>query len=599
MTNIRGWSDEEIREATLDPVRFKSMLENFEDAYWRLNTPLVDDYTYDHLKRTYTQRYGVEEKELVTPILDGLEIDLSDNPMKSIANAFTQKEYLNWVKRSSPGKGDYLYGPKVDGLAIRLFYIVDPKVPGRYNLTCASTRGDSLTGSDVTDSFLSYVSNEVRTFDCKQLGLSIRDLPNQFHLDTEVYCPLSTFYDYNQHEDTIKYSTPRHLASALMTSTLKGGSVGKLLRCVVHGVDVYVWTTLSEAFGYLRKVFDCIPHEVSDDPNRLWDMFVNISPNDPTYMPNTPKDGYVVRLNDISAFTRCGTTESVYRGSIALKRNDAVSITTVRDVEWSISGQGLLTPVLQIDPTDIGGVSVTRVNLHGYRQYRNYHFKPGDEVGVVLSGGVIPEIEDVRAPDVSVQRGPAMAPSTCTQCGQPTILRDEKLYCSYMSNCKGALPVALVKVLGKHRLDVEGVGIVYTTWLVECEGVTSTAKLMDVLVEDNLDRLCDSYKKYTQRNVNRDALQQICKTLAERRKGIPLYRLILSLGIPGIGTKPAKDLAEMFPSLDDFIHAFVRQGHPPSHVPEITGRRIHAWMSNHINLQNALDFCDKVKASDK
>ncbi len=107
--------------------------------------------------------------------------------MLSLQNAFEEAEIQAWDKRVRNVVGDdvtYVCELKIDGLAMSLTYR-----DGR--LVRAATRGDGLTGEDVTAN--------VRTI--RSVPLTVRPvdgLPEEFEVRGEVYFPLASFQKLNR-----------------------------------------------------------------------------------------------------------------------------------------------------------------------------------------------------------------------------------------------------------------------------------------------------------------------------------------------------------------------------------------------------------------
>src|SRR5689334_2245460 len=126
------------------------------DAYYGEDTVLVDDAEYDGwmhrleaLERFFpelqsqdspTQTVGAARSTMFAPVVHA-------EPMLSLDNVFSRDEFLAWaakVERDAGRRVDYLCELKIDGLAMNLRYENGVLVSG-------ATRGDGITGEDVTE----------------------------------------------------------------------------------------------------------------------------------------------------------------------------------------------------------------------------------------------------------------------------------------------------------------------------------------------------------------------------------------------------------------------------------------------------------------
>jgi len=149
-----GSGDPEARVAEL-----RSTIEYHNERYFSLDSPEIADAEYDALvgelrqleaehpelvtADSPTQRVGGATSGLFSPVRHRV-------PMMSLDNAFDGLELGAWADRLARqlpdvdlGTLDFSAEPKVDGVAMSLTY-----VDGRF--TQAATRGDGVTGEDVT-----------------------------------------------------------------------------------------------------------------------------------------------------------------------------------------------------------------------------------------------------------------------------------------------------------------------------------------------------------------------------------------------------------------------------------------------------------------
>ncbi len=137
-------------------AELREEIEGHNYRYYVLDEPSIPDAEYDRLMREL-QALEADHPELVTPEsptqrvgsepLDAFETVRHDTPMLSLGNAFSDEEveqfHARAIKALETRHIDYVAEPKLDGVAVSLRY-EDGK------LTRAATRGDGVTGEDVT-----------------------------------------------------------------------------------------------------------------------------------------------------------------------------------------------------------------------------------------------------------------------------------------------------------------------------------------------------------------------------------------------------------------------------------------------------------------
>lgn len=87
---------------------------------------------------------------------------------------------------------------------------------------------------------------------------------------------------------------------------------------------------------------------------------------------------------------------------------------TVTKIDWQLGKTNKLTPVLNIEPTELDGCTVTHVTAHNAALVRNNNLCKGAVIEVMRSGGVIPFLcSVVSTPDNSKPD----IPEKCPECG--------------------------------------------------------------------------------------------------------------------------------------------------------------------------------------
>jgi DNA ligase (NAD+) len=94
-------------------------------------------------------------------------------------------------------------------------------------------------------------------------------------------------------------------------------------------------------------------------------------------------------------------------------------------ISWSVSRNGILTPVANIKPVELSGAKISRVTLHNLGMVNQFKLKAGDIIEIVRSGEVIPKFLSV------VESSPAefVVPQQCPSCSSQVEKNGIRLFC--------------------------------------------------------------------------------------------------------------------------------------------------------------------------
>jgi DNA ligase (NAD+) len=210
----------------------------------------------------------------------------------------------------------------------------------------------------------------------------------------------------------------------------------------------------------------------------------------------------------------------------------------VRSIEVQVGRTGALTPVAVLDPTEVGGVTVSRATLHNEDAIARLGLEIGDEVIIERSGDVIPKV--VRVCAQGSVRKPFRMPETCPVCGG-AIVREEGEAASRCinTNCPARLKESILHFASRGVMNIDGVGDALVDQLVDLGLAHSVADLYSLTLAPllTLERMGPRSAANVLRNI-------------ENSKRNPLPRVISALGIRFVGERTAVFLAEAFGSLE-------------------------------------------------
>ena len=553
--------DPEARVAEL-----RSTIEYHNERYFSLDSPEIADAEYDALvgelrqleaehpalvtADSPTQRVGGATSGLFSPVRHRV-------PMMSLDNAFDGLELGAWADRLARqlpdvdlGTLDFSAEPKVDGVAMSLTY-----VDGRF--TQAATRGDGVTGEDVTAN--------VATISVVPDVLDPAAGPYPHHLEVrgEVYLPTSAFEQMNKRQEDAGerlFVNPRNAAAGSLRQKDPIVTATRPLSFWAYQIGEVDGLDAEDAAGTDAGGVRWPPDRQSDALALLRRAGLPVSPDARTVLGIAAAvercaelaehrhdlpyeiDGVVLKVDDLALHDRLGATSRAPRWAIAFKFPPEERTTTLLDIEVSIGRTGRATPFARLEPVFVGGSTVGLATLHNEDQVRAKDVRPGDTVIVRKAGDGIPEVVGpvARPAGGPRRRAPWRFPTKCPSCGMPLVrLEGESdTYCTNI-DCPQQRVQRIVHFASRSAMDIEGLGEQRVVQLVGTGLIGDPADLY-ALGPGSLAGL-DKMGELSEHN--------LLTAIAESKER-PLSRLLVALGIRHVGPTGARALARAFASLE-------------------------------------------------
>jgi DNA ligase (NAD+) len=523
-----------------------------EHRYYVLDNPVISDFEFDKLMRRL-QELEVQNPELVTPDSPTQRVGgqpaeefpklRHSVPMLSLDNTYSVDELEDFDRRvreiSGRSKVEYVGELKLDGLSMALTY--EDGV-----LTHGVTRGDGVEGEDVTAN--------VKTIRSVPLGIDaerselIGD-PRRLEVRGEVIMPRKAFEQTNAQREAAgeaRFANPRNAAA---------GSMRQLDSRIVaqRKLDMFLYYLLVENREPLREHWQNLEALVKMgfkvNPNRrLCKSFEELM----AYIQEWESkrdgleyeiDGIVVKVNDIRLWEELGTTAKSPRWAIAYKYAARQATTRVMDIRAQVGRTGTLTPVADLEPVDVGGVTVSHATLHNMDEITRLGVKIGDAVLIQRAGEVIPQV--VKVVKQAPEGREFSMPKQCPVCGGDVHRAEgEVAYRCVNSACPARLKESLLYFAGRRAMNIDGLGDALVDQLVDKGLVRDVADLYALTQEQvaNLERMGDKSAS--------NLLLEI-----DNSKKASLARLIFALGIRFVGERTGQLLADHFASLDKLAKA--------------------------------------------
>jgi DNA ligase (NAD+) len=528
--------------------------------YYVQDRPAISDREYDKLMQELIELER-GHPELVTPdsptqrVGGDVQTELKSVrhavPMMSIDNTYSEEEIRAFDERVrkllAGDQPAYVLEPKIDGTSISLRY-----EQGR--LVLAATRGRGNVGDDVTVN--------ARTIKAIPLTLDQRDAkiapPPILEVRGEVYMDNEDFQRVNKEivaEGEEPYANPRNLTSGTLRRLDPKIVSRRRLRFLSHGAG-QVEPMPADSYWELTRLFKQWGLPVPSDISQAKDIdeviaklheFEHVRPKLP-YMT----DGMVVKIDAFSQRERLGATSKAPRWVVAYKYETEQQPTVLKNVRWQVGKGGNLTPVGELEPVFIGGVTVTNVTLHNIEQIQRLDLHLGDTVIIERAGEVIPYV--VEADPEKRPRGakPVAAPTKCPSCGAEVEKEADTPYIRCLNPaCPAQFKERLRWFCGRGQMDIEGLGDVLVEQLVEEGLVRGFADLYQLQAEQiaSLTSEVEQGEKIVKRTVGEKVAAKVVQNIEKSRQQ-PLDRLLAGLGIRHVGNRVAYVLAAHFGSLD-------------------------------------------------
>ena len=560
---------EELREQ----VRYHSR------KYYTEDDPEISDREYDMLYRRLedleaqfpelvtadspTQKVGDAVYNTFAPVVHQV-------PLESLHDSFSEEEMLAFDRRvrEAVGPVEYVVEPKFDGLSVALEYENGRFVRG-------STRGDGVTGEDVTENIRTIAS----------VPKTLKEPVPFLEVRGEVYMSDESFARLCARQELLEekpFKNPRNAAAGSLRQKDPRVTAQRELSIFVFNVQQARGEDFSRHDQSLERLKE-LGFTVSPDYRRSGSMeeileFIR-ELGEKRGELSYPIDGAVVKVNDFAQREELGSTAKFPRWAEAFKYPPEEKETTLLDIEVNVGRTGVLTPTGVFSPVTLAGTTVSRATLHNQDFILEKGIAIGSRVILRKAGEIIPEV--VSVVETPAGEEPFHLPERCPSCGE-LVVREEGEAATRCVNpqCPAQLLRHLIHFASRDAMDIEGLGPALLEQLLQKGWVSSPADLY-TLEAGKLSKL-DRFGKKSAENL---------LTALEKSKGNDLYRLVFALGIPHIGAKAAQTLCQAFPTMEALEAAGEEQVAEIPGFGGIMAREVAAFFAR----QSARDLVERLK----
>jgi len=500
------------------------------EEYYTLDKPTISDSEFDRLYKKleeYENAFPLfisedsPTQKVGSKILEKFEKAEHLSQMYSLDNVFDISELAEWIQKN--GETDLYSDSKFDGVSLNLIYKNGELIQG-------ITRGDGKIGEDVTQNAKVI----------KKIPLKIDYLEN-IEIRGEVVILKDDFKKLNEISEK-QYSNPRNTSAGALRQLNPEITKKRNLTFIPYGIgeNSLEFKAHSEimnflfSLGFIKTEF-ALTNKI-DEVEKFYNHILETRSENQIEL-----DGVVIKIDFLEKQAELGFGVKSPKWAIAFKFPAVEKKSKLLNIIWQVGRTGAVTPVAEIEPTEVGGVIVKRVTLHNFDEIERLGISIGSDITVVRRGDVIPKI-------ISASKGgdKIRPPENCPVCQTP-LLKDKTIINCQNLSCK-AIAINSIEYFLKS-MDIKGIGnrVVETLFengiLTNIEDVFSMSKHKILGLDGFQDKKTDNI------------LDAIHKSIGNRE----LWRFITALGIYRIGEVNAKLIAKIFgtdfinKNLDDFL----------------------------------------------
>jgi DNA ligase (NAD+) len=548
--------------------------------YHVLDDPELSDDAYDVL---YDELVALEEEhpELLTPDSPTQRVGAGPaegfrkiehlSPMGSLEKVTTAEALTKWAedvrkRLDNDEPVAYVLEPKVDGSAVALVYENGVFARG-------ATRGDGFRGEDVTANL-----RTLATVPLRMLLPAKERPPDVLEVRGEVYFPLAGFDRFNDAQVAAgKKPAPnaRNAAAGSLRQLNPGVTAERPLAIYVYGVGVRgdgAPQTQWEMLEWLRER----GFRTNPDAQRV-ETIEEVAELCAAWEARRTGlgyeiDGIVIKIDSFAQQEVLGSLHGRPRFSRAYKWAPTAAVTRLLKIHVRVGRTGVLNPLAELEPVQVGGVTVSSATLHNEDDISRKEIREGDLVIVQRAGDVIPQ---VVGPAGAHEPGtkPWRMPKRCPLC-DTEIVRAEGEVAHRCPNraCPSRGLETLQHWVGA-AMDIENVGgnTIFKLW---DQGLVRSLPDLYRLTVDQL----QAVEGYAEISATR-AIDSI-----QRSKEQPFARVLFGLNIPKVGWVLARNLATHFGTAEAIAAA------GPEEIQEVEGfgpdraELVAEWFADEENL---------------
>ena len=573
-------------------ISIQKIIRSHDYEYYILDDPSISDHAYDELFRELKQ-IEFEHPDWITPESPSQRVGMKPEndfatfkhfqQMLSLANAFNEGDLKNFHDRilknlDTDKQIDYLCEPKMDGAAVSIIY-------EEGILTRGVTRGDGNIGEDIT--------SNIRTIRSIPLTLKESEIPfpNLLEVRGEVFIRKPDFdvLNINAEKNGDKvFANPRNAAAGSLRQLDPAITSSRPLAFFAHGIG----SCQGKEFIDLQEIFSVfsswgLPINNLNKLSTSIDECLNYFRDIESSRDSIPFeiDGVVFKVNALSLQKQLGEIARSPRWAIAHKFPAEEASTEIENIEFQVGRTGILTPVAKLKTINVGGVNVSNCTLHNLDELKRLDPRVGDGAVIKRAGDVIPKM--VRVIPKKKNRANAVeAPQKCPSCQSAIVLNYQSewtvidsskskpvkkfssnheaqkflqinqspnlnileeyldtpfIKCSGGNSCPEIFQGKFTHFVSRKAMDIDGLGQEILFNLINKKFIKDFADIYS-LKEHRVE--LEKLERFGEKSVD-----NLIKSI-DKSASVELYKLVFSLGIEEVGETTARNLANVFGSME-------------------------------------------------
>lgn len=553
----------------------RNLLEKYNYEYYVLDNPSVSDAEYDRLMQELIkiETEHPEFKSNLSPtqrvggiVQDEFKKIVHKRTMLSLANAFNEDDLRDFDRKVKELSGlkdiEYMCEMKIDGLGMSLLY--------NGNLIYAATRGDGVTGEDVTSNVITIKS--IPSHISVKGDLEVRG---------EVFMPKKSLEELNkkrkENGETL-FANARNAAAGsirqLDSRIAASRNLDAFWYYFVNAKDFNI-RYHSKALDFLDELGFKTNKERRLVPNidGVFDYINEYSKKRPSLAYDI--DGIVIKVNDMSLYDKLGYTAKTPRWAIAYKFPPTEVQTKLLDIIFTVGRTGKITPNAVLEPVRVAGSLVQRATLHNEDFILEKNLMIGDYVVLRKAGDVIPEVVKNVISRRDGSEKPFQMITNCPVCGAPLIKKDAMHFCVNPS-CPARQIESIIHYASREAMDIEGMGEKVVEQFFNQRFFKNIAEIYTLFNHRDEIIALDGWQ--------RKSIDNLLEAI-ENSKGNSLERLLFGLGIKEVGAKMAKSLAKIYLTLDNLMNASEEELLSIKDVGPVVAHSLITYFANPTNLK--------------
>ena len=533
-----------------------------DKAYYQEDDPLATDAEYDFLKKRNEdlEKHFPELVRADSPSFKvgaasakGFKKVVHQVPMLSLSNIFEKEEIGDFAERIRSFLGlkeeaplDFVAEPKIDGLSFSAFY-----KNGRFEK--GSTRGDGTTGEDITEN--------LKTIADFPLTLQGGRFPNEIEVRGEVYMTKEDFFALNKEQEEAGkkvFANPRNAAAGSLRQLDPSVTKRRKLSLFAYAWGLTsdeFWTTHAEFLSLLKEWGFSVSPEIRPcaDVTELESYYDKMQEKRASLPYDI--DGVVYKVNRLDYQKRLGFIARAPRFAIAHKFPAQRAETLLKAIRIQVGRTGILTPVADLEPVNVGGAMVSHATLHNIDEIERKDIREKDTVLIQRAGDVIPQVLQVILEKRPADSKPFVFPSVCPVCGSHAAREEDEayIYCTGGLVCPAQMRERLKHFVSKDALDIEGLGDKNIELFYDKGWILTPADLFDLKEKHETELMqMDGWGE--------KSCQNLFNAIEKVQKGVSFDRFLFALGIRQVGQVTARLLAGVYPDLDTLLQAADQEG---------------------------------------